>query len=176
MVSIRLSADPLWSGCRPSVERLKGMVGCTGEALARLEGDLDQRPVVQVERLNNTLRNAPVGVNREHPIAGANALDDGGRAVRHGDPGASGEATAAERQYQVQRRLRLDVVVRQRAAILELRAREDQTLQVKRYALRVPDLGLDVLNRVAGFACMYVCMYLDSQGQICHSDTHDDVP
>jgi hypothetical protein len=48
----------------------------------------------------------------------------------------------------VQRALLLDVVVRQRAAVLELLAREDQPLLVGRDALLVLDLGLDVLDRV----------------------------
>ena len=59
-------------------------------------------------------------------------------------------AAAAQAQHQVQSALLLDVVVRQRAAILELLAREDQTLLVRRDALFVLDLGLDVLNRVRG--------------------------
>ena len=44
----------------------------------------------------------------------------------------------------------LDVVVRQSAAVLELLAREDQTLLVGRDALLVLDLGLDVIDRVRG--------------------------
>lgn len=39
--------------------------------------------------------------------------------------------TAAQAQDQVQRRLLLDVVVRERAAILELLAGEDQTLLIR---------------------------------------------
>ena len=67
---------------------------------------------------------------------------------------------AAQAQHQVQRRLLLDVVVRERAAVLELLAREDQALLVRGDALLVLDLGLDVLDRVRGldlerdgFAC-----------------------
>ena len=48
----------------------------------------------------------------------------------------------------MERRLLLDVVVRQRAAVLELLAGEDQALLVGRDALFVLDLGLDVLDRV----------------------------
>ena len=55
---------------------------------------------------------------------------------------------AAEAKHQVQRRLLLDVVVRQRAAILKLLARKNQALLVRRDALLVLDLGLDVLDRV----------------------------
>merc|ERR550537_923002 len=58
--------------------------------------------------------------------------------------------TAAEAQHQVERRLLLDVVVRQRATILELLPSEDQALLVRRDALLVLDLRLDVVDRVRG--------------------------
>ena len=48
----------------------------------------------------------------------------------------------------MQRRLLLDVVVGQRATILELLAGEDQALLVRGNALLVLDLRLDVVNRV----------------------------
>ena len=48
----------------------------------------------------------------------------------------------------MQRRLLLDVVVRERAAVLELLAREDEALLVRRDALLVLDLLLDVVDRV----------------------------
>jgi hypothetical protein len=54
----------------------------------------------------------------------------------------------AQAQDEVQRGLLLDVVVGERAAILELLARKDQTLLVRRDALLVLDLGLDIVNRV----------------------------
>jgi hypothetical protein len=54
----------------------------------------------------------------------------------------------AEAQHQVERGLLLDVVVRQRAAILELLAREDETLLVRRDALLVLDLLLHVVDGV----------------------------
>ena len=50
----------------------------------------------------------------------------------------------------MERRLLLDVVVRERAAVLELLAREDEALLVRRDALLVLDLLLHVLDRVAG--------------------------
>lgn len=50
-----------------------------------------------------------------------------------------------ETEDQVERRLLLDVVVGQGAAILELLAREDETLLVRGDALLVLDLGLDVV-------------------------------
>ena len=57
----------------------------------------------------------------------------------------------AQAQHEVQRGFLLDVVVRQRAAILELLAGEDQTLLIRRDALLVLDLGLDIVDRVRRF-------------------------
>lgn len=54
----------------------------------------------------------------------------------------------AQAQHQVQRALLLDVVVRKRAAVLQLLAGEDQTLLVRGNAFLVLDLLLDVLGRV----------------------------
>jgi hypothetical protein len=48
----------------------------------------------------------------------------------------------------VERAFLLDVVVRERAAVLELLAREDEALLVGRDALLVLDLLLDVVDRV----------------------------
>ena len=45
----------------------------------------------------------------------------------------------------------LDIVVRQRTAILQLLPGEDQTLLVRRDAFFVLDLGLDIVNGVGGF-------------------------
>ena len=60
-----------------------------------------------------------------------------------------GCTATAQTQHQVQRRLLLDVVVGQSAAVLKLLAREDQPLLVRRDALLVLDLRLHVLDRVA---------------------------
>ena len=54
----------------------------------------------------------------------------------------------AEAEHQVEGRLLLDVVVREGAAVLELLAGEDQALLVRRDALLVLDLRLDVVDRV----------------------------
>ena len=54
----------------------------------------------------------------------------------------------AQAQHEVERRLLLDVVVRERAAVLELLAREDQALLVRGDALLVLDLRLHVVDRV----------------------------
>merc|ERR1719456_1153913 len=51
-------------------------------------------------------------------------------------------------EHKVERRLLLDVVIRKGAAVLELLAGEDQALLIRRDALFVLDLGLDVVNRV----------------------------
>ena len=48
----------------------------------------------------------------------------------------------------MQRALLLNVVVAKRAAILQLLAGKNQTLLVRRNALLVLDLGLDIVNRV----------------------------
>jgi hypothetical protein len=52
---------------------------------------------------------------------------------------------ATETEHQVQSRLLLDVVVGERAAVLELLAREDQALLVRGNAFLVLDLGLDIV-------------------------------
>jgi hypothetical protein len=56
--------------------------------------------------------------------------------------------STAQPQHKVQRRLLLNVVVRQRAAILKLLARKDQALLVWGDALLVLDLLLHILDRV----------------------------
>ena len=48
----------------------------------------------------------------------------------------------------MQRALLLHIVVCQSASVLQLLAGEDQALLVRRNALLVLDLGLDLLNRV----------------------------
>ena len=54
----------------------------------------------------------------------------------------------AQAEHKVKRALLLDVVVRQRAPVLKLLACKDEPLLVRRDALLVLDLRLDVLNRV----------------------------
>merc|ERR1719361_1285243 len=58
--------------------------------------------------------------------------------------------TTSQSKHQVQSRLLLDVVVAESSAILQLLAREDQSLLLRRDAFLVLDLGLDILNRVIG--------------------------
>jgi hypothetical protein len=64
-----------------------------------------------------------------------------------GGEGRLDESTA-QTQHQVEGGLLLDVVVAQRAAILELLAREDKALLIRRDPLLVLDLGLDILDRI----------------------------
>merc|ERR1719424_476368 len=68
----------------------------------------------------------------------------------------------------MERRLLLDVVVREGAAVLELLARKDEALLVGRDPLLVLDLGLHVLNRVRG-------LHLEGHGlagERFHEDLH----
>ena len=58
--------------------------------------------------------------------------------------------TAPEAEDEMEGGLLLDVVVSQGPAILELLAREDESLLVGRDAFLVLDFGLDVLNGVGG--------------------------
>ena len=55
---------------------------------------------------------------------------------------------ATQTQHEVEGRLLLDVVVRKSASVLELLACEDQALLVRRNALLVLNLLLDVVDRV----------------------------
>lgn len=45
----------------------------------------------------------------------------------------------------------LNIIIRQRASVLELLPGKDQTLLVRRDALLVLDLGLDIVDGVGGF-------------------------
>ena len=59
------------------------------------------------------------------------------RAGQGGLVGSLNEPSATQAEHQVQRRFLLDVVVGEGAAVLELLAREDQALLVRRDALLV---------------------------------------
>ena len=58
--------------------------------------------------------------------------------------------TTTQTQHQMEGGFLLDVVIRQSAAVLQLLAREDQTLLVRGDALLVLDLGLDVVDGITG--------------------------
>lgn len=51
----------------------------------------------------------------------------------------------------MQRTLLLDIVVAQRPPVLQLFPGEDQSLLIRRDSLLVLNLGLDIVDRVAGF-------------------------
>merc|ERR1719488_451373 len=79
-----------------------------------------------------------------------------------------GLGTTAQAEHQVEGRLLLDVVVGQRAAVLQLLAGKDQALLVGGDALLVLDLGLDVVDRVRR-------LHLERDGlagQRLHEDLH----
>jgi len=57
----------------------------------------------------------------------------------------------AKAKHQMERRLLLDVVVGQSAAVLQLLAGEDQTLLIGWNAFFVLNLGFDILDGVTGF-------------------------
>jgi len=61
-------------------------------------------------------------------------------------------------QDQMQGRFLLNVVIRQRAAIFKLLASKDQALLVRGDALFVLDLGLDIVDRVAGLDVKGNCL------------------
>lgn len=58
--------------------------------------------------------------------------------------------TATKTEHEMESGLLLDIVVGQSAAVLELLSSEDQTLLVRRDALLVLDLGLDVVDGIGG--------------------------
>lgn len=57
---------------------------------------------------------------------------------------------AAQAQHQVQGSLLLHVIVRQGAPVLQLLASKNEALLIRRDALLILNLLLDVLNRIAG--------------------------
>merc|ERR1719272_1556179 len=77
-------------------------------------------------------------------------------------------ASACQPQYQVKGGFLLNIIVRQSAAIFKLFPCEDQALLVRRDALLVLDLCLNIINRVRSF-------YIKSDGlpsECLHEDLH----
>jgi len=68
--------------------------------------------------------------------------------------------TTAESEHEVKSGLLLDVVVRKSAAVLKLLASKDEALLIRGDTLLVLDLGLHVLNSVAG-------LHIESNGLAC---------
>ena len=58
--------------------------------------------------------------------------------------------TTAQPQHQVERALLLDIVVAECSVVLQLLARENEALLVRRDTLLVLDLLLNIVNAVAG--------------------------
>jgi len=58
--------------------------------------------------------------------------------------------TSAQTQHQVKRGFLLDVVIAESASVLELLARENKSLLIRRNAFFILDLGFDIVDRVAG--------------------------
>ena len=89
------------------------------------------------------------GARRKAGVAAAAHLLLPVELLGEGDQGGLHDTTA-EAEHQVERRLLLDVVVTQRAALLQLLAGEDQALLIRRDALLLLDLALHILDRVVG--------------------------
>ena len=106
-----------------------------------------------------------LGLNIVDGVAGLHIEGDGLASQRlHKDLHATSQA-----QHQVKRRFLLNVVVRQRAAVLKLLAGKDQPLLVRWDALLILDLGLHVIDGVA-------CLDIKGDGlasQRLHKDLHD---
>ena len=66
--------------------------------------------------------------------------------------------STAQAEHQVERALLLDIVVTESATILQLLACEDEALLIRRDALLVLDLLLDVLNAVARLNIQRNCL------------------
>ena len=96
---------------------------------------------------------AVLGLERELGIAGPAdhlvALVLPGESSKRGLDLHGAHATASETEHQVESRLLLDVVVRESSTVFELLTGENQSLLIRRDALFVLDLGLDVLDGVS---------------------------
>eukprot|EP00290_Baffinella_frigidus_P056691 CAMPEP_0180371416 /NCGR_PEP_ID=MMETSP0989-20121125/19802_1 /TAXON_ID=697907 /ORGANISM="non described non described, Strain CCMP2293" /LENGTH=181 /DNA_ID=CAMNT_0022367427 /DNA_START=518 /DNA_END=1060 /DNA_ORIENTATION=- len=104
-------------------------------------------------------------------------IDDDGPAVEHLDedlhgsiaPSVRDSAAAPQHGDEVERRLPLDVVVRERVAVLEVFPREDEALLVDRDPLRVLDLDFQRADGVQG-------LHIQDDGLACDRLDHDRVP
>ena len=109
-----------------------------------------------------------LGLHVVDGVAGLHIKGDGLASQRlHKDLHATSQA-----QHQVKGGFLLNVIVRERAAVFELLASEDQTLLVRRDALLILDLGLHVVDGVAG-------LHIKGDGlasQRLHKDLHDSCP
>jgi hypothetical protein len=94
----------------------------------------------------NSLLVLDLGLDVLNGVAGLNVEGDG--LTREGFD--KDLHTSPQPEHKVEGGLLLNVVVAKGPAVLELLAGEDQPLLVRRNSLLVLDLGLDVLNGVAG--------------------------
>ena len=90
--------------------------------------------------VDGTGRKAGIALAADFLLAVECPGNGGQRGVKH---------STTQTQHEVQRRLLLNVVVAERAAVLELLASKDEALLVRGDALLVLDLGLDVVDGVA---------------------------
>ena len=109
--------------------------------LACVQHKMRQNGTMNRKRLTHQANTAPVHTIGFSPTEGSVPVTSESRPRR---------LTSTQTQHQVQRALLLNVVVAQRAAVLQLLASEDKTLLVRGDALLVLNLLLHVLDRVAG--------------------------
>ncbi len=88
----------------------------------------------------------------ELTVAEAALSDDRDTGSRTGEEGAFPLCyhASSEPQHQMQRGLLLNVVITKSASILELLPSKNQSLLIRRYALLILDLALDIINSVGG--------------------------
>jgi hypothetical protein len=96
-----------------------------------------------------TRREAGVAFSAHGLVAVVRLCEQGQRRIIH---------TPTQAKDQVQCGFLLDVVIRQSAAVLELFSGKDQSLLVGGNALLVLDLGLNVVNGVAGLDIKRDCL------------------
>jgi hypothetical protein len=82
--------------------------------------------------------------------------------------------TATKTEHQVEGGLLLDVVIRERPAVLKLLTSKDETLLVRRDTLLVLDLRLDVVNGVAGLHLQCDCLAGEGLDEDLHTTTETE--
>uniref|UniRef100_A0A453L3A1 Uncharacterized protein n=1 Tax=Aegilops tauschii subsp. strangulata TaxID=200361 RepID=A0A453L3A1_AEGTS len=117
------------------------------ESLAEKQTNLVAVAALLLAAVGRAGRKARVALAADHSLLVV--LERELQEVGRDSGGAAAAAAPAEAQHQVERRLLLDVVVGQRAALLQLLPGEDQPLLVRRYTFLVLDLGLDIVDGVA---------------------------
>ena len=121
---------------------LLDVVVCERAAVLQLLAGKDEALLVR----GDALLVLDLGLDAVDGVAGLDLQSDGLASQRLDED----LHATAQAQDQVQRGLLLDVVVRKRAAVLQLLAGKDEALLVRGDALLVLDLGLDAVNGVAG--------------------------